>query len=692
MSTAAGPPDALTRRIEQLAAAAGQEPEEELTASVVAVVEGLRAEVCALRTETTAVRNRLDGLSGRVDAAGEDTRGALEARLAVLEDALRAELLSALRAGREQAARDRDATADLAVAVRTALDGVRSALAPEQERAARLMAAVEAGLDHVRAQVTTELTGARRELASAISSQVATAVDAQTVALGPRVEALTAAAGATDASLRELRTELLTTVSEDLRRTLSGLSDQTAARLQAIDDQVARQLDAVRAQFETRADELAGTLARGLLDIAEEVDIAATTTRDASSRVTVLAELSEAQRVEVERLLRELREEVVARTGELVAGLGQRVDELGLGLGSVDATLSESTAGAERVAAALEQLQDSTGRLDAAVAGFRTEWPTRTYEVVQGARAVAEGVVLDVRAEVGASLDSVRAVLRQVVGSVDAARTDLGDGTDRLARAGSVLVAYLEQRDRLLEAERDRVLHDVLEAFAAGLSSRERSALAARVTDVVARRRDARDAERYRAAVGSPVSPTVELPEQVSTLAPPPAGEGGPPATDEPVPVPEAAAPDGALGDGPLADGPVPGPSAGEPPPAPAANAPKKAPPKHASGVQGRSAAAVGRPAGARRTPGGAPVVPGPGRQGDVAMPAAARTAAAGRRAARTVAAPGRGRLGTMPSAPRVDVALDAASRPAPAHAGGAGEVPDEPPTGPLGGTGPRPS
>jgi hypothetical protein len=45
-------------------------------------------------------------------------------------------------------------------------------------------------------------------------------------------------------------------------------------------------------------------------------------------------------------------------------------------------------------------------------------------------------------------------------------------------------------------------------------------------------------------------------------------------------------------------------------------------------------------------------VVPGPGR---AAQPSP-------RRAARTVAAPGRGRLGAMPEAPSVDVALDAAA------------------------------
>ncbi len=288
-------------------------------------------------------------------------------------------------------------------------------------------------------------------------------------------------------------------------------------------------LEAVRTGFDTRAEELAATLARGLLDIAEEVDVATTTTRDAAQRVTVLTELTEAQRVEVERLLREvradvvdagqgLREELLTRTSSLLAELAARLDDVEQRLSGVDGTVAGGAAAAERVAASLDALTVTAERLDAAVGGFRTEWPTRTYEVVQGARAVAEGVVLDVRAEVGARLDDVRATLERVVGTVDLARAGLHDGTGRLAQAGAVLVAYLEHRDRLLEAERDRVLHEVLDAFAAGLSARERSALAGRVTDAVARRRDARDAERYREALGEPVSPTAALPEDVRTL------------------------------------------------------------------------------------------------------------------------------------------------------------------------------
>ena len=463
-----------------------------------------------------------------------------------------------------------------------------------------------------------------------------------------------------------------------MRRTVAGLSEDAAVRLQAIDEQVARQLDAVRAQFETRADELAGTLARGLLEIAEEVDVAATTTRDASSRVTVLAELSEAQRVEVERLLREvhddvldagrgLREELVARTGELVAGLGQRVDELGLGLGGVG---RHARRRARRPPSGSPPPSScstaTTGRLDAAVAGFRAEWPTRTYEVVQGARAVAEAVVLDVRAEVGDGLDQVRAVLTQVVGTVDAARTGLDDGTDRLARAGSVLVAYLEQRDRLLEAERDRVLHDVLDAFAAGLSARERSALAGRVTDVVARRRDARDAERYRAAVGRPVPPTVSLPDQVSTLAAAArpralATVGHPP---EPEPgrsraEPSLAGADPGARPGPAEPGPAPAPS---PTPRPCVRPPRGRPGAQQRGCRpaGRAAPVPGRRSGRARTRAAAGRC---GLAGAAPLPSAAAAVGppAYRRGDRTRSA---GDHAELPH--RVDVALDSARGPLP--------------------------
>jgi hypothetical protein len=189
------------------------------------------------------------------------------------------------------------------------------------------------------------------------------------------------------------------------------------------------------------------------------------------------------------------------------------------------ASIEKSTVATDLAVAGLAQVTAVNQELEDTVAGLREEWPTRTYEVVEGARAVAEGVVVEVRREVSEQLDRVRDELARAVDGVEVARTGLDTGTDRLSRAGKVLVAYLEERDRLLEAERDRVLHDVLDTFAAGLSARDRAALAGRVTDAVARRRDARDAERYRGAVGEPVPPKVELPEPVQRLAPPDAAQ-----------------------------------------------------------------------------------------------------------------------------------------------------------------------
>jgi hypothetical protein len=709
-------PDALARRIEQLAAAL---PEGTAEAPREAeLVEGLRAEMGALRAELGAVRAQSGAQVQRSDVGLDDLRGALEGRLALLEDALDGlseriealardgastttsmlsgldatirrlpavlaardeELLASLRSDREQAARDRETTQELALAVRSTLDALSSALVDEDARAARQRAALDAGLDRVRTQVTTELAGVRRDLAAQLATQTA----AQTTALGMRLEALTSAASATGTALQELRSDLLTSVgelreqvattsagttsataelqtltaaSETLRRDLdelgAGMVSATSELVAELRARSAREaehlrtsLDAVRTGFDARAEELTTALTRGLLDIAEEVDVATTTTRDAASRVTVLTELTEAQRVGVEALLREvradvvdagqgLREELLTRTSSLLGELGGRLDDVEQRLSGVDGAVAGGAAASERVAASLDALTSTAERLDAAVDGFRAEWPTRTYEVVEGAKAVAEGVVLDVRAEVGARLDDVRATLERVVGTVDLARTGLHDGTDRLAQAGAVLVAYLEHRDRLLEAERDRVLHEVLDAFAAGLSARERSALAGRVTDAVARRRDARDAERYRDALGAPVSPTASLPDDVRTLgeraperppAPPPEPVVWPDREPEQPPVPVRAAEPVAV------------------PPAPV---------RAASAPPVRVAA---RPPAARRTTagsGGTVVVPGPGRS---AQPAA-------RRGSRTVAAPGRGRLGAMPEAPSVDVALDAAA------------------------------
>ena len=275
----------------------------------------------------------------------------------------------------------------------------------------------------------------------------------------------------------------------------------------------------------------AATLQRGLLDIAEEVDVATTTTRDAASRVTVLTELTEAQRTQVEALLREVRADVVDAARALREEL----------LTAHDGAARRARRAAGRRRAAADRRRRHARRRDGRCrargrlprrphdarpsastrpsAGFRTEWPTRTYEVVQGARAVAEGVVRDVRAEVGARLDDVRATLergrRARRRSPGPACTTAPTASRRPARCWwptSSTATGCSRPSATGCCTRCSTPSPPACRPASG------SALAGRVTDAVARRRDARDAERYRAPLGEPVSPTAQLPEDVRTL------------------------------------------------------------------------------------------------------------------------------------------------------------------------------
>jgi hypothetical protein len=296
-----------------------------------------------------------------------------------------------------------------------------------------------------------------------------------------------------------------------------------------------------------------------LADVSGVVQGSADDTRTLQERVTGLTEASGTLREDLERTLdlirdevveagRDLRKELLTKTADHAASLLTRLGELDIMIDEAQADVAErvaaldtavqrNTTATEQASEDMAALVETTDVLGGIVGGFRKEWPTRTFEVVQGAKAIAEMTVTQVRDEVGGKLDEVARSLTQAAGGVEHARKGIDTGTKRLSAAGQVLVAYLTERDRLLEAERDRVLHEVLDQFASGLSARERSALAARVGDAVARRRDARDAERYRSAVGEPQPPVVELPEDVEALAPLPPT---PPPPPPPPPAPAA--------------------------------------------------------------------------------------------------------------------------------------------------------
>jgi len=291
---------------------------------------------------------------------------------------------------------------------------------------------------------------------------------------------------------------------------LAALVSALRAEAGAVGQRVDAVAEAVGGALESRMAVLEDAL-DGLSERIEALarDGASTTTDTLSTLTTTVRDLD----VRIAQALETARTEAAeerAAAARLTASVRSDLD----GFGAVLERLSGA------VVAVRSDVASEIGVLADTVAGFRAEWPTRTFEVVQGAKAVAETLVRDVRTEIGAQLARVREELARAAAELQGARDGLESGTDRLSRAGTVLVGYLEQRDRLLEAERDRVLHDVLDSFAAGLSSRERTALAGRVGDVVARRRDARDAERYRGAVGQPLPPLVEVPDEVTRLVP----------------------------------------------------------------------------------------------------------------------------------------------------------------------------
>lgn len=94
-------------------------------------------------------------------------------------------------------------------------------------------------------------------------------------------------------------------------------------------------------------------------------------------------------------------------------------------------------------------------------------------------------------------------LVEQVQKQVDRMAEVLESGVRRLDGTGDALAAYLDVRDTRIEAERDRILREVLEDFATSLHARERRTVARRLVDAVDRRRDARDAAKWRREHGA---------------------------------------------------------------------------------------------------------------------------------------------------------------------------------------------
>ncbi|MBC7374447.1 MAG: hypothetical protein H7323_10710 [Frankiales bacterium] len=499
---------------------------DDVTDRLLGAVSSLRAEL-AVRDETATglLAGAQSSVEGRVDAV----RTQLSTAMTVLRSDVATEL-GTLTPRVDELVVAGTATGEAVRALRS------DVLTTVEELRDRVVATTIDSTEVLRSAMT-ETRAEIADITRALREDLLDRIEEKNSGVADRLVEVSRAATAGTAAARESgeRLTALTTAGQDSRREvterLTALEDAVAARLAALDTSVAR-----------RADELQGALDGGLRGMDEQLAAATTSVRAADEQVAALVAQAARHRVEIEQLLevvregvvetgRDVRKELVGKTESALLQLTERLTVLDVTvderqadvaerLAGLDAVVARTTAATERVAAGLVDVSTSADTLTDTVSGFRSEWPTRTFEVVQGAKAVAEGVVRDIRVEVQAQLEQVRAELARAVGGVQDASSGISSGTDRLSRAGKVLVGYLEQRDRLLEAERDQILHEVLDSFAAGLSAKERTALSVRVADAVSRRRDTRDADRYRSAVGQPTPPVLDLPDEVLALEP----------------------------------------------------------------------------------------------------------------------------------------------------------------------------
>ena len=526
----------------------------ELASSVRAALDGLgsvldRSLVGLGRSVTTALADSRESNSNELDDVTERLLGAVATMKVeqVAREAASAQALREMQAAVE--AKIEDAVAGV---VGRAVDAVRSefgaALSSLRQEVAAEVAALAPRLDEL-ALAGMATQESVRTLGQDVAGTVAS-LDARLAETDSLVAAGALAAREATDQIAELAEQdrravqdARTGVVAATERLVADLAERTDAHVatlgERLDQSLAERVDGVSGRVRALQEELADRLGQVDRYVGESA-AASVRAADQSSELVALTaghrEQAERQhqvlRDDVAQAGRDLREELAGKiesqlttlTGRLRAldaTVGVSWSDVSQRVGDLREVVTRSVDATGQVVETLAQVGTAHDALNEVVTGFRTEWPTRTFEVVQGAKAVAEGAVRGIREEVQAQLELVRTELARAVGVVDGASTGLSAGTDRLAQAGAVLVAYLEQRDVLLEQERDRVLHDVLDTFAAGLSSRERTALTGRVSGAVSRRRDGRDAERYRAALGKPVSPTADLPADIRRVVTP---------------------------------------------------------------------------------------------------------------------------------------------------------------------------
>jgi hypothetical protein len=383
-----------------------------------------------------------------------------------------------------------DSGLPVAPVVAASLSGLRAEMTGLEER----LAAIEDTVDALAERLESRIVSLDDRLAALMQS-----ISSERAAAGQHRERTTEALQEQASALDEW--------AEAVRAGLEDLGDAVASSLGTLGEQLQdpaareadrRHLEAMLTEVMTAVDEATrpiddqlASMHGGILD-----GFAAARDRlleDLGGTLEALERATVATRDDVDNQLNELRSDFADAIDEMREHVEKSVE-----------TSAESVAGA--------------------LADMQGEWRPRVEAVVEDGRTAARSVLEEVQAEVQRAMADLRDALDGQVGAIGTVTGYLSGGTDRLVAAGQSLLAYLGERDRMLERERDRMLHEVLEEFAEGLSPRERRAVASRVGEAVDRRRDARDAARFRKAA----PPEPEIPPVPSLVA----------RLDEPLPEP----------------------------------------------------------------------------------------------------------------------------------------------------------
>lgn len=325
------------------------------------------------------------------------------------------------------------------------------------ERTASALTELRGELQQQGASSDRELTARARELAGGLDRMRSTAAQHQ-VRLVQLAEAAEAAIGALEDRQARLEEEVANLAEELRARPETPTTEELAGLLDRVD-----RLGELPGRLSRLEEELAGVAAarrehRDAIDATLRAD-----RQELEARIGGVLEAVETRLDDVSRVL----------STTLPAHLAAQRDQL---TGEAERVLQQVS---ERVTAAHDELRAITGELAAL--------PARVEERVSTGLEQVAGRVATGLDRLHGHLDRAQATARDeadtVTHEVSAAVDRLDTVRQRLDRLESSLVTYLEARDARLEEERVRVLRDLVEDFARGLSRRQRRKLARRLDD-----------------------------------------------------------------------------------------------------------------------------------------------------------------------------------------------------------------